>query len=411
MKTENLTCVPKVRFPGFDGPWEVVYGNEIFAAVSEKNNGAELPLLALSQDQGAIPRSMIDYHVIVSEASKANYKIVRAGDFIISLRSFQGGIEYSCYDGLCSPAYIILRNRVPINHLFYKYYFKTAGLISALNRNLEGIRDGKMVSYKQFSEIKLPFPSIEEQQKIASCLSSIDDVIDETERKITALKEHKKGMMQKLFPVDNRSIPEILFTKSVGNTRWNSVFLGDAFDMRNGYTPSKSEDKFWNNGNIPWFRMEDIRKYGRKLSDSIQHITSDAVKGKLFPANSIILATTATIGEHALIMVDSLANQRFTCLSVNEQYSSLIDIHYFYQYMFVIDGWCIKNANHGGMDSVDIKTLKQFIFPLPDIEQQQKIASCLSSIDELITAYEEKLTLLKLHKKGLMQRLFPISIH
>lgn len=99
-----------------------------------------------------------------------------------------------------------------------------------------------------------------------------------------------------------------------GGINWK--MLSEVFDIKNGYTPSKANKEFWKNGTIPWFRMEDIRENGRILNDSIQHITPQAVKGgKLFPANSIIVATTATIGEHALITVDSLANQRFTFLS------------------------------------------------------------------------------------------------
>lgn len=95
--------------------------------------------------------------------------------------------------------------------------------------------------------------------------------------------------------------------------------MGEIFEMRNGYTPSKSNNSFWDNGTIPWFRMEDIRENGRILSDAIQHITPEAVKGKgLFEANTFILATTATIGEHALIIADSLANQRFTNLKVRK---------------------------------------------------------------------------------------------
>ncbi|GAA7596806.1 hypothetical protein JP0035_07720 [Helicobacter pylori] len=89
--------------------------------------------------------------------------------------------------------------------------------------------------------------------------------------------------------------------------------LEEVFEIKNGYTPSKNNLEFWEKGTIPWFRMEDIRENGRILKDSIQHITPKALKGKkLFPKNSIIISTTATIGEHALLIVDSLANQQFT---------------------------------------------------------------------------------------------------
>lgn len=87
--------------------------------------------------------------------------------------------------------------------------------------------------------------------------------------------------------------------------------LRDIFNAKNGYTPSKSKKEFWEGDTcIPWFRMEDIRENGNILSDSIQHVTKEAVKGNLFPANSIIVSTSATIGEHALVEVPFLANQR-----------------------------------------------------------------------------------------------------
>lgn len=85
--------------------------------------------------------------------------------------------------------------------------------------------------------------------------------------------------------------------------------LGEIFNTRNGYTPSKNNQEYWQNGTLPWFRMEDIRENGRILSDALQHVTNKAVKGKPFPADSIIVATSATIGEHALITCESLANQ------------------------------------------------------------------------------------------------------
>ncbi len=197
--------VPNYRFPEFnkDGEWEYLNGDKLFEPISNKNHNSDLPILAITQEYGAIPRELINYTVIASEQSIATYKIVEIGDFIISLRSFQGGIEYSNYKGICSPAYIILRKKITLEDMFFKYYFKSDLYIRQLNKNLEGIRDGKMVSYQQFSEIKLPLPSIKEQQKIASCLSALDSLIKAQSDKIEQLKEHKKGLMQSLFPNNN----------------------------------------------------------------------------------------------------------------------------------------------------------------------------------------------------------------
>ncbi len=194
--------IPRLRFPEFanSGEWEEKNGNEIFQQISNKEHNSNLPILAITQEYGAIPRTMIDYHVSVMDKSIESYKVVEIGDFIISLRSFQGGIEYSQYKGICSPAYIILRKKIDLVGNFFKFYFKTQKFIQQLNRNLEGIRDGKMVSYKQFSELLLPFPSIQEQQKIADFLSSVDELITSSTKKVELLKEHKKGLMQQLFP-------------------------------------------------------------------------------------------------------------------------------------------------------------------------------------------------------------------
>ncbi len=196
---------PKYRFREFRNAkeWEYFNGDTLFDSISNKNHNSELPILAITQEYGAIPRELIDYKVIVTDKSIESYKVVEEGDFIISLRSFQGGIEYSNYKGICSPAYIILRKKSDMEDMFFKYYFKTDLYIRHLNKNLEGMRDGKMVSYKQFSEILLPLPSIQEQQKIADCLLSLDELIAAQAEKIEQLKLHKKGLMQRMFPKMN----------------------------------------------------------------------------------------------------------------------------------------------------------------------------------------------------------------
>ncbi|MGB3345241.1 MAG: restriction endonuclease subunit S [Aequorivita sp.] len=179
--------------------WEFKKGNLLFKSVSDKDHNSDLPILAITQDQGAIPRDQINYNIGVTEKSVSSYKVVQIGDFIISLRSFQGGIEYSNYHGICSPAYIILRLIKEMDRDFYKYYLKTPSYIGELVSKLEGIRDGKMVSYKYFSEIKLPYPSLEEQTKIANFLSAIDKKIELVNEQIEKTKTYKKGLLQQMF--------------------------------------------------------------------------------------------------------------------------------------------------------------------------------------------------------------------
>ena len=168
--------------------------------------------------------------------------------------------------------------------------------------------------------------------------------------------------------------------------------LGEVFEMRNGYTPSKNNPEFWVGGTIPWFRMDDIRENGRILSDSIQHITPSAIKGKgLFEANSFILATTATIGEHALIIADSLANQRFTNLKVRKSLSNLLVTKFIYYYMFIVDDFCKRNTNVSGFASVDMDKLKKMPFPVPPIEVQEEIVRILDSFSDYAAELQAEL--------------------
>ena len=164
--------------------------------------------------------------------------------------------------------------------------------------------------------------------------------------------------------------------------------LKEVFDTRNGYTPSTSNVAFWEGGNIPWFKMEDIRDNGSILNDSYLHITDKAIKGKgLFKANSILLATSATIGEHALIEVEHLSNQRFTNFYPKKKYEQLINMRYAYYYMFIIDEWCRQHVNQGGFASVDMSGLYKQLFPIPSLSEQQRIVERLdtftSSIENL----------------------------
>ncbi|GAA6880821.1 restriction endonuclease subunit S [Helicobacter pylori] len=173
--------------------------------------------------------------------------------------------------------------------------------------------------------------------------------------------------------------------------------LEEVFEIRNGYTPSKNNPEFWKNGTIPWFRMEDLRENGRILKDSIQHITPKALKGKkLFPKNSIIISTTATIGEHALLIVESLANQQFTFLSKKANCDIALDMKFFFYQCFLLGEWCKNNTNVSGFASVDMTAFKKYKFPIPPLEIQQEIVKILDAFTELNT---ELNTELKARKK------------
>lgn len=188
-----------------------------------------------------------------------------------------------------------------------------------------------------------------------------------------------------------KKLIEMIQTASV---EWKP--LGEVFDLKNGYTPSKSIKEYWENGSIPWFRMEDIRENGRILDSALQQISESAIKGgKLFPANSIIMATSATIGEHALITVPFLANQRFTNLSLKPEFTDKFDIYFLYYYCFNLSDWCKKNTTTSSFASVDMNGFKRFPIPIPPLETQQKIVKILDKFTELEATLEAELQLRK----------------
>ena len=179
---------------------------------------------------------------------------------------------------------------------------------------------------------------------------------------------------------------------------WKTV--SEIFHLKNGYTPSKSNNEYWKDGTIPWFRMEDIRDNGQILNDSVQKVSAGAVKGgKLFPANSIIISTSATIGEHALITIPHLANQRFTCLAIKSNYIDSFDIKFLFYYCFFLADWCKKNTTMSSFASVDMDGFRKFQFPIPCPETPNKSLEIQAEIVRMLDAFTELTAELTARKK------------
>ena len=189
----------KKRLPGFSGEWSFLKAKEIFQNVSDKDHNGDLPVLSSTQDKGIVPRDEVDIDIKYDTCSLVNYKKVSKGNFVISLRSFQGGIEYSTYTGLVSPAYTILSSRKEISDEYYKQFFKSTDYINRLNVAVYGIRDGKQISYEDFGRLRIPYPPIKEQDAIAEVLSTADHEIDLLQQDIEQEKQKKKALMQLLL--------------------------------------------------------------------------------------------------------------------------------------------------------------------------------------------------------------------
>lgn len=168
--------------------------------------------------------------------------------------------------------------------------------------------------------------------------------------------------------------------------------LDELFATRNGYTPSRSDMSAWDSHDIPWFRMEDIRENGGILDRAMTYVSSSAVKnGVLFPENSMLVATSATIGAHALITVPHLSNQRFTSLQLKDEYRKDFDYRFLYYYCFILDAFCMDHVNVSSFPSVDMKAFRSFEFPLVPLAVQREIVRILDQFTTLEAELEVEL--------------------
>jgi len=413
-KTKTITpkpdgkpvLTPKLRFPEFRDAagWDTTPGDELFEQINNRQAPAGLPILAITQEHGAIPRDLIDYHVSVTDKSVETYKEVRPGDFIISLRSFQGGIEYSDYHGICSPAYVVLRKRVELSDLFFKQHFKSHSFIQQLTKNLEGLRDGKMVSYKQFSELLLLNPSPPEQQKIAECLSSVDELITAQARKLDALKTHKKGLMQQLFPREGETQPRLRFPEFQNAGEWEETRLGQMGQLISGLTYSPDDMR---ESGLLVLRSSNVQNGEIALDDCVY--VDPAINGANLsqPLDILICVrngSKALIGKSALIPkgMPLCTHGAFMTVFRARMARFVFQLFQTTRYQKQVAGDLGATIN-----SINGSQFLKYKFSIPKPPEQQRIADCLTSLDDLIAAQTQKLAALKAHKRGLMQQLFP----
>ena len=191
---------PRVRFKGFEGEWEKVRASNVFKTFNEKNR-PDLPVLSATQDRGMVTRESIGYNIFHDKSNEATYKHILPGQFIIHLRSFQGGFAHSSIEGIASPAYTIIEFKDKTRHfdLYWKYIFMSKEFIKRLELITYGIRDGRSISFEEFSEMNFTVPSYEEQKKIASYITNLDRQITLHTQRLEKLKQIKTACLDEMF--------------------------------------------------------------------------------------------------------------------------------------------------------------------------------------------------------------------
>lgn len=399
--------VPKLRFKEFDGEWEEFLSSDIFCAISDKGY-PDLPVLSASQELGMIKRDEIGINIKYNKEGKKQYKRVKPGQFVIHLRSFQGGFAWSEIEGITSPAYTVLDYKEPSKQVpdFWKQIFTSSYFIKRLNTITYGIRDGRSISFSDFKTLKFKIPQREEQNKISLFLGMIDKKIQLQQQKIDLLQEQKKGFLQKMFPKVGETQPEMRFDGFTGE--WEECKLREVANHRGG---TAIEKYFDDNGD---YKVISIGSYGldnKYVDQNIRAISNDITDSRLVKKGELTMVLNdktsngTIIGRSLLIEKDNefVVNQRTEIISPKTAFDSAfayvtLNGPFREKVRKIVQGGTQIYVNYSAVENLNLL--------VPQIEEQKKIGSFFKQLDNVITFQQQKLELFQKQKQGFMQQMF-----
>ena len=376
---DNPTMKPKLRFKGFTDPWEQRKLGELFVESDERSSTMEI--LSVSIANGIYPASESDRDTNPG-ASLANYKVVRNGDIVYnSMRMWQGAVGSSTYEGIVSPAYVVVRPAVDLDSPCLGYLLKRPTMLYKYFCDSQGnSKDTQTLKYDRFSKIVTGVPpTIEEQRAISACLGSLDSLITLHQRKHDKLLQLKKAMLDKMFPKPGRSVPEVRFRGF--NDPWEQRKFSDLVDVCNG-----RDYKHLDEGPIP--------VYG---TGGFMTGVSEALS---YERDAVGIGRKGTIDRPYLLKapfwtVDTL----FYAIP-----RTGIDLE-FVLCSFLNINWKSKDESTG-LPSLSKEAINQTGLRVPTIAEQRLIGRYFSRLDSLITLHQRKLELLRNVKKAMLDRMF-----
>ncbi|HRJ51524.1 MAG TPA: restriction endonuclease subunit S [Candidatus Thiothrix moscowensis] len=418
-KPEKKALVPALRFPEFRdaGEWKTVKLKYVAKCTTLKNtDGRNNRVLTNSAEYGIVDQRDFFDKDIANQNNLEGYYIVEKGDYVynprISTFAPVGPISKNKLGtGVMSPLYTVFRFN-DSNNDFYEHYFKTSqwhNYMRVVSNN--GARHDRMaISAADFLAMPLPESLSEEQQKIADCLSSIDDLITAQTQKLAALKAHKKGLMQQLFPAEGETVPKLRFPEF--RDGWKKNKLENLIELLSGYA---FQSEYFSENGKKLLTPKNFTKHGaanfnkENTKFTIEECDSKYAcrQGDLLLLLTDLTPSCELLGKPILLKENEevLLNQRIVKVTPKNP----LDIR-FLLYFFSTETYHKRIRDTATGSTVRHSSNKIVLgtqIYMPSIEEQQKIADCLSSVDELITAQAEKVEALKKHKKGLMQQLFP----
>ncbi len=244
-----------------------------------------------------------------------------------------------------------------------------------------------------------------EQEKVADCLTSLDEVVAAQGRKVEALKAHKRGLMQQLFPREGETRPRLRFPEFRDAPKWKSKALRDVASISSGTTPLRANPEFYDGGTIPWIKTTDLNN---SLIYSTQECITSKAKATINPVGSVVVAMYGgfnQIGRTGLLQVPAATNQALSVL--RSQPDMVLPVYLLAWLNAKVEVWKRIASSSRKDPNITSADVARFPISLPGIAEQRRIADFLSSLDTQITAESNQLAALKLHKQGLMQQLFP----
>ena len=301
-----------------------------------------------------------------------------------------------------------------VDTLFYTHSFNQClpKFIWAIFQQIDWLKHNEAggipsLSKTNIEKIKAAIPSTAEQQKIAECLSSVDELIAAQARKLDALKTHKKGLMQQLFPREGETQPRLRFPEFQNDGEWEEKRLEDLAKRRSGHTPSKSYPEYYDGG-IKWVSLADSKRLDRGLiSDTAIEISQQGIENSsavLLPQGTVLISRDAGIGKSAVMSLPMAVSQHFIAWTCK---SRLLSNWFLYHLLQNAKPLFERAASGSTIKTIGLQFFIDLAFRVPSLPEQQRVADCLNSLDDLISAETQELEAFKEHKKGLMQQLFP----
>ncbi|MBL6563168.1 restriction endonuclease subunit S [Streptococcus suis] len=393
--TKEKSTVPRLRFPGFTDAWKQRKAMEIFKFVSDKGY-ADLPILSASQELGMIRRDEIGIDIKYDKEAVANYKRVLPGQFVIHLRSFQGGFAWSEIEGLTSPAYTILDFKEENSSKFWRNVLTSPNFIKKLETVTYGIRDGRSISYSDFSTLNFVIPTLPEQEAIGSFFSDLDQLITLHQRKLDDVKELKKALLQKMFPKGNgNDFPELRFPEFTDAWKQRKAMEIFKFVSDKGYADlpilSASQE-------LGMIRRDEIGidiKYDKEAVANYKRVLP----------GQFVIHLRSFQGGFAWSEIEGLTSPAYTILDFKEENSSKFWRNVLTSPNFIKK---LETVTYGIRDgrSISYSDFSTLNFVIPTLPEQEAIGSFFSDLDQLITLHQRQLDHLKLLKKALLQQMF-----